>query len=62
MFLYIWGGLTSDSQGRVFTVGWDLNQPDTMELFEVDPHSGQVYPASPPHEHRRRFILSIRPQ
>ena len=48
MFLYVWGGLTSDSQGRVFTVGWDLNQPDTMELFEVDPHSGQVYPASPP--------------
>lgn len=48
MFLYVWGGLATDSQGGIITVGWNLNQPDVMEFFGVNPSTGQVTPASLP--------------
>ena len=48
MFLYVWGGLATDSQGRILTVGWNLQTPNVIELYEVNSSTGQVTPASPP--------------
>ena len=41
-FLTLWAGLAKDSQGRVVTIGQNLQQPGTSVVYEVNPSNGSV--------------------